>query len=83
MPGMALVVRTGCALFACLSRHAVAYVSILYTIHKESDYLPRDEHWILGNVTTKEYIHGPSMYVLGFGETPRPASAGLRHHRAA
>lgn len=45
-----------------------------------STYLPRDQPWILRNLTTKEfvrseaialkprYIHGPDIQVLGFGE---------------
>ncbi|KAF3764035.1 hypothetical protein M406DRAFT_260898 [Cryphonectria parasitica EP155] len=49
-------------------------------IIRKSDYLPQDEHWILRNLTTREfirgdavalkpeYIHGPNMDVLGFGE---------------
>jgi hypothetical protein len=47
---------------------------------KEETYFPQDQRWILRNLTTKqfvhseaialkpEFVHGPSISVLGFGE---------------
>lgn len=58
----------------------VAYLIGSALLVEESDYWPQDERWVLRNLTTKEfvraeavalkpeYIHGPKIDVLGFGE---------------